>query len=423
MVGPRPRWLVAVLPLLLSACGTEERRVEPLDPAVLAQHLERLRLDSRLPPDPTNRYADDDAAARLGQALFFDPGLSPVGISCATCHDPAKHFADGKTVAVGAGTGNRNTPTVVGSQQGPWFFWDGRADSLWAQALGPIENPLEMAGDRVHAVRRVADAHAELYEAVFGPLPSLEGLPERARPALDDTELDQRWASLDEPTQHLVNQVFVNMGKAIGAYERKLLPQEAPFDRYADAVLAGDPTGGGHLTEAQVRGFELFVGRTNCVSCHNGPMFTDRAFHNLGLPEAKGYELGRTRGAMLVRASPFNCEGPWSDAEDCPELRYLNPTFPDFQSAFKTPTLRDITQTAPYMHHGALETLDDVLEFYSELPTEPAIGHRELTLRPLRLTRQERADLTAFLESLTGGPLPESLTGPPEEEVAAADGG
>lgn len=331
--------------------------------------LARLRLDLTLRPDPSNRFADDPAAARLGEALFFDGGLSPHGISCASCHQPNRYFTDGRPRAQGVGEAARHTPTLVGSQWGAWFFWDGRADSLWSQALGPIASPVEMGSDPSFVTRHVAETYGAEWTAVFG--------------------------AVEDPVG-----TFVQVGKALAAYERTLLPGEAPFDRYVDAVIAGDPSGGGHLGAAQVRGLGLFL-REGCVHCHDGPMFTDRAFHNLGLPEDSGYDWGRTQGAMWVLASPFNCAGPWSDTAHCPELRYLDPNARDFVSAFKTPTLRNVAETAPYMHHGAFASLETVLDFYSELPGSPPAGHRELTLRPLRLSERAREDLAAFLVALT----------------------
>ncbi len=365
-------------------------------------------------PDPSNAVADHPGAAALGQQLFFDAALSTSGgVSCATCHQPARGFTDGLVRGRGVGEAARHTPSVVGSQGGAWLFWDGRADSLWMQALGPIENDAEMASDRVSVVQRIATAYRAPFEAVFGPLPDWGSLPARGRPDATDPALVDAWRAMTPDQQDAVNRVFSQVGKAIAAYERRLVPQDAPFDRYADALAAGDPNGGGHLNPAAQRGLALFLREGGCVNCHNGPLLTDRSFHNLGLPEpGNGYDPGRTQGAMAVASSPFNCAGPYSDAKDCPELRYLNPTFPDFVSAFKTPTLRGVTQTAPYMHHGGLADLDAVLTFYSELPGQPLAGHRELTLRPLGLTPEQRTDLIAFLGALDGGPLPEALTRP-----------
>lgn len=407
----------------LVACG-EAPSPEPAGPrgwsAAERAHLADLRLKTALPPSPTNRWADDPAAAALGRQLFYDPGLSPSGrFSCATCHDPARHFTDGRVTSEAAGTTARHAPTVQGSQLGPWFFWDGRADSLWSQAAGPIESPEEMDSDRLHIAHHVAGAYAEPYAAVFGPLPTLDGLPARGRPdpAHPEGPLHTAWLGLSEAQRSDVDRVFTHALKAIEAFERTVLPGEAPFDRFADAVLAGDPSGAGHLDDAAERGLRLFLGRGNCVACHHGPMFTDHAFHNLGLPEPAGFDVGRTQGAALVASSPLNCRGPHSDAARCEELRFLNPTFEDFRGAFKTPTLRNVAETAPYMHHGGMPDLPSVLAFYSELPTEPLLGHRELTLAPLSLSAREVDDLVAFLESLTGPVRPEAL--PPEATAAS----
>ncbi|MCB9663068.1 MAG: hypothetical protein H6732_03070 [Alphaproteobacteria bacterium] len=374
--------------------------------------LASLLLDTHLPADPTNRWADDPAAAALGRRLFYDPGLSPTGtLSCATCHDPARHFTDGRALAVGLGTASRSAPALEGMQQGPWFFWDGRADSLWSQALGPLESAVEMGSDRVHLAHHVAAAWREPYEAIFGPLPAeLATLPAHARPDREaDHPLAVAWASLTPAQQAAATGVAVNAAKAIAAFERTLLPAEAPFDRYVGAVLSGDPEGGGHLDPAAVRGLRLFLGPAGCTACHHGPMFTDRAFHPLGLPEPRGYDPGRTVGALSVLESELSCRGPWSDTTDCEELRFLNPAFEDFRGAFKTPTLRNVTATAPYMHAGQLADLDAVLAFYAELPSVPVVGHRELTLQPLALDPGQRADLIAFLGSLEAPVRPEAL--------------
>lgn len=369
--------------------------------------LADLRLRSDPVPDPSNRVAEDPRAAVLGQQLFFDPALSPHGISCARCHQPEKQFTDGLPRGVGVGTADRHTPTLLGAQAGPFFFWDGRADSLWMQALGPIESPAEMGSDRLFVATLVAQKYATAYADVFGPLPDLSGLPPHGRPDSTDPAERAAWESLgDRRTE--VDRVFAAVGKAIAAYERLLVPGESAFDRYVDDPVAAP------LEPDALSGLRLFVRDANCVSCHSGPLLSDRAFHNLGLPEPRGgYDHGRTMGAMKLLASEFNCKGPHSDTQHCAELVYLNPVFPDFVSAFKTPSLRGVTATAPYMHHGALATLEDVLAFYSDLPGKPLAGHRELTLAPLDLSPTERASLIAFLHALDPDPLPEALLSPP----------
>lgn len=411
---------IAFLTGLLVACsGGEAPKVELADGAWTAgelRQLQSMRLDATPRPDPSNRVADDPGAAALGKALFFDAGLSPSGkISCATCHDPAKGFTDHLPISKGVGETARHAPTIPGSQYGPWLFWDGRADSLWAQAAAPLEHPAEMGSTRVFAVRRAQEAHREAYTAVFGPMPDFsdaQRFPILARPTDEDAVASEAWEGMSSADRDLVTGVFVNLTKAIAAYERLLVPTESAFDRYVDAVVAGDAGGGGHLSDAQIAGLSTFMRAGNCTACHNGPMLTDRAFHNLGLPMGGKYDEGRASGAAQVLVSEFSCRSRWSDTKECPELTYLDPEFPDFAQAFKTPTLRNVAATAPYMHHGQLADLSAVLTFYSELPGDPTINHRELTLQPLALSESDKQEVIAFLTALSGEPLPDSLVIP-----------
>lgn len=416
------RWVILGLILGCQEAGVKDGAQVTKDITAFTMEEEKLlaelRLRPSLPSSPTNIYGDNEAAARLGHRLFFDQGLSPTGeVSCATCHQPEKHFSDGLQRGVGAGETKRHTPTIVGAQRGEWFFWDGRSDSLWAQALQPMEHHDEMGSDRVWVVRHVSSTYKDEYEQVFGPMGLPEEMPDRARPVEDDADhpLNIAWIQMSDVDQVAVNRVFVNVAKSMEAYERRLLPEEAPFDRFVDAYFEGDSGGGGHLNDQAIAGLKFFLGEGNCTACHSGPDFSDRAFHTLGMVEDRGYDPGRTGGAVGVLASPFNCDGDYSDAKDCPELRYLNPKFPDFRGAFKTPTLRYVAETAPYMHNGLFQELEDVLNFYSTLPGEPMLNHRELTLRPLNLSQAQTEGLIQFLKSLTGAPLPMEWASPPED--------
>jgi len=399
---------------LLIGCGGEPAAPKQADDWTSQElrTLGSLRWTDQLPKDATNRLDGHEGAVSWGRELFYDPGLSPAAVSCATCHDPELHFTDGKELGEGVGTTARHTPTVEGTQLGPWFFWDGRADSLWHQATGPIEHPDEMASNRVYVARYAATRWPERVAELSGVTHDRDLLPDGGTPArpLGDP-LRTAWDELATEQQAQVDKVFITVAKAIAAFEMQVIPHEAAFDSYVDAVLAGDSTGGGHLNESQIRGLSFFLREGNCASCHLGPFFTDGAFHNLGLPVEGIGDIGRTKGAQEVLASELNCRGRFSDTELCEELRFLNPTFDDFRAAFKTPTLRNVTETAPYMHDGKMATLDDVLDFYSELPGEPFTGHRELTLVPLDFSEQERADLKAFLASLTA-PVPDHIKAP-----------
>lgn len=416
-LGRALRWLLLAGLAVGSAAGCRDSDGPwtPAEKRVLAS----LVLTTKLPASPGNRYADDANAAKLGQALFFDKALSSNGkVACATCHEPQKYFTDGRRQAQGVGATKRNAPTVIGAGWFPFLFLDGRKDSVWSQALGPIEAANEHGMDRLALAHALYDRYRQAYEQVFGPLPNLADLqrfPAHAMPVDLDRQhpLQVAWAAMQPADQDAVNRVFANFGKAIEAYERHLQPQPAPFDRYVQAVQAGDANGGGHLSEPARRGLRAFIGRAGCVNCHNGPLLSDRTFHNLGLTggvdEAgvalAGIDGGRTLGAGQVKRDPFRCGEPYSDAKQCDELRFLDPRFADFVGAFKTPSLRNVAMTAPYFHAGQAATLRDVVDFYRTLPGKAQLGHRELTLQPLPGS-VDAEDLVAFLTSLTG-PLPE----------------
>lgn len=380
------------------------------------------------PPDPTNRHADDPAAAHLGRFLFFDERLSGNGmVSCATCHDAQHEFTDGLTLAEGVGTGRRHTPTLWNVAYHRWLTWDGRADSLWMQALDPLEDPVEMGGNRADVARLVLEdeeLHAA-YVDVFGPLPG--GLGEAssspARPARrgeeDPPASVVTWTSLEEPQQAALDEVFVNLAKAIAAYQRTLLRGDAPFDRFVESLRSGDGDGLAALSPEAQRGMALFFGKANCVLCHSGPNFSDGEFHNNALPTLHGGEpvdAGRYEGAEVVKASPFSAAGRHSDAphgEAAAAIRSLRRSS-EAWGEFRTPSLRNLSGRAPFMHQGQLADLAAVLEFYSDMAGTTVRGHhQEQFLQPLRLNEDEKAALTAFLGSLNGPPAAQELLEPP----------
>ena len=326
-----------------------------------------------LPPDPSNRYADDPGAAEFGKRLFFDARLSSNGkVSCASCHDPKREFQDGIALAKGVGTTARRTMPIAGTAYAPFLFWDGRKDSQWAQALGPLESPVEHGGNREQYAQVIASAYRADYEKLFGPLPDLS-------------------------QKDGVTSVFVNIGKSIAAYERKVQYGPSRFDRY---VETGDEA---LLTADEKAGLALFIGKANCIQCHNGPMFTNNEFHNTGVPVRPLPELdhGRMAGAKGVLADEFNCRSKWSDAKpsQCAELDFLAVDGHELERAYKVPSLRNVAERAPYMHAGQFATLDEVVAHYNSAPAAPA-GHTEL--KPLKLDAKEVRQLTAFLKTLSG---------------------
>lgn len=332
-----------------------------------------------LPDDPTNAVADDPRAASLGHELFFSTSLSPSNaIACATCHRPELRFTDGMRKGRGVGESKRNTISIVGSAYSPWQYWDGRRDSQWAQAMSPIEDAAEHGGSRQHAVNALASnsEFREPYEQIFGSLPEL-----------------------DDPQN--VDTVFSNIGKAIAAYERLLIPAPSRFDNFVAAVIAGDnEQQAALLTDDEEAGLRLFIGKAACTQCHNGPLFTNHEFHNTGVLSFPGEvpDKGRAAGVRDVLANPFNCHGTFSDAvrQDCAELDFARSGF-EVLGAFRTPSLRNLEGTQPYMHKGQLFTIADVLQHYNEAPLS-MIGHNEA--KPLGLNAIELGQLESFLETL-----------------------
>jgi cytochrome c peroxidase len=370
-----------------------------------------------LPADPSNQYADDPQAAALGHQLFFDTRFSGNGqVACATCHLPTLDFQDGRPLAQGMGQVDMRTMPLMGVAYSPWLFWDGRKDSLWAQALGPLENPVEHGGSRVQFIHLLAEHYRAAYEAIFGPLPDISHLPPTGGP-IDNLAAQTAWQSMSRADQQMVNQIFANMGKAISAYERLLLPGPARFDAYAAAVLAGDErTAATIFTPDEIAGLRLFMGRGNCIDCHNGPLLTNNDFHNTGVPARPDLPLpmGRALGVHRLLADEFNCLGRYSDADptECGELRFISIGSHQMAYQLKPPSLRNVAERPPYMHAGQIATLAAVIEHYNSAPPAP-LGHTEI--EPLGLTDKEKAQLLAFLQALTG-PLdadPRWLAPPP----------
>jgi len=356
-----------------------------------------------LPPDPTNRVADSPRAAALGATLFFDQRLSGDGVvACATCHASDRQFQDGLPFGRGVGETDRRTMPLVGVAYNDWFFWDGRRDSLWAQALTPLEDSREHAGTRTAYAHLIATQFRDRYEGVFGPLPDLSGLPASAGP-LGTAEEKAAWAAMTEEQRQDVDTVFANIGKALAAFQRDISHPETRFDRFAKAVAAGtEPDGDAALTGEELLGLRLFIGKARCATCHSGPRLTDGQFHNTGVPPAPGkpHDLGREQAIAQVEADPFNCFGRFRDGGDeaCGELRFMRREGIELRRAFKTPSLRGVADRPPYMHAGQFATLEEVIDHYARAP-QPGDGHSEA--EPLQLSEREKAALVAFLGTLS----------------------
>jgi cytochrome c peroxidase len=417
--------LLACAMLLAAACGEQEIEATPPDPPPAAKAagdpwsaselavLESLAIGSlrEAPPQPSNRVADDRAAAELGHRLFFDPRLSRDGsVACATCHVPELLFTDGRATSRGLADTSRNAPTLVGAAHSPWMFWDGRRDSLWAQALGPLEAGVEMGSTRLAVVRYVTTEPtlAALYARVFGSADGFRDarrFPERAGP-FGEPEEREAWHRMAAVDRRAVDQAFANVGKAIAAYERLLMPGPSRFDRYVSGLRGGGPAGAeATLSEEEIQGLRLFVDaeRSLCLRCHNGPLLTNQSFHHVGTASGSGGlpDFGRFLGIQAVLVDPFNCRGAFSDAKpnQCQELRFLDKAHVSGEMGkFKTPTLRGLPRTGPYMHDGRFATLEEVIEHYRS----PPAGNASPELTPLEIDDEESRALVAFLATLDG---------------------
>ncbi len=368
-----------------------------------------------VPADPSNRWADNEQAARFGKMLFFSTAFSRNGeVGCVTCHQPELGLSDGRPRAVGLAEVARHAPSLWNSGYQRWLFWDGRADSLWSQALQPFENPLEMGLNRVRVLHLLSQTPelAQAYQNLFGPLPRMadsDRFPIDAMPVVNQPNhpWSEAWFTMAETDRSIVNAAFVNLGKALAAYERRLIAPPSPFDQFLAAVAEKKTDDLTQLSAETRRGARLFMGKARCVLCHTGPQFSDGAFHNTGVPNADGgfpKDAGRYEGVTRLLADPFNRAGEYSDDrnhEQALTLRYLKRQS-GWWGQFKTPTLRQAALHPPYMHAGQHRDLAAVVRFYNTLAGRVQNGHHvDPLLIPLGLSAREEADLVAFLKSLS----------------------
>ena len=351
-------FLILFAGLILSACGKQKDKAEEDKAQPIGVSYE-VKAPAGLPPVPVtadNRLTAESIA--LGRRLFYDTNLSSDGtISCASCHNPENYFSDSwpKAIGIDAQTGPRNTPTALNSAYNVTQFLDGRAGSLEEQAGGPIANPLEMnlPHDACVAKLNQDQKYVDEFARVFGP------------------------------GRITMNKIV----KSIAAFERTLISGNSPFDRYQyggrkDAIGA----------EA-IRGLAIFTDRNrgNCATCHpigdKFALFTDDKFHNVG--------------------AGMNSEGELTDMG-----RFVQTKVEADRGAFRTPSLRNVAKTAPYMHDGSLKTLKEVVDYYMGGGNSNPQLDKEM--RPLGLSARDRSDLVKFLESLTGE-IPAN-SGPPVKE-------
>ncbi|HTT10941.1 MAG TPA: cytochrome c peroxidase [Burkholderiaceae bacterium] len=381
---PAHRAIARLAPLAFAAgCLVGTARADaPV--AFTDEEIARIVAHGPWPPpvthDPSNRVSGDPYAIDLGRRLFFDPRFSPNGyVACVACHQPDRAFTDSLARAHALGPLDRNAQSLANLRLQRWYGWGGTSDSLWMQTLRPILDARELGSSAqavAHAMR-TGDGMACRYQVAF----------KRPVPANDEL-------------------VLVDVAKALAAFEETLTTGRTPFDEFRDALAAGDHAAEARYPEAAKRGLRLFEGRGNCFVCHSGPNFTNGEFHDSGVPffiRPGVIDPGRYDGIRNVRASPFNLLGQYNDdparataqATRHVQLEHRN------WGEFRTPSLRNVAVTAPYMHDGTFPTLRDVVVHYSELDEDRLHADGERILRRLDLSFSEIDDLVAFLETLT----------------------
>lgn len=330
--------------------------------------------------DPGNHVSGNAAAIDLGRRLFSDSALSRSGyIGCVTCHQPDRALTDLRPRAHGMADVDRNTPTIANLRLQRWYGWGGTSDSLWMASIRPLLDARELDTDAAFIARRFS-LNEDLscrYRKVFGHAPD-----------------------------HADDALLVNVGKALAAFQETLVTQRTAFDAFRDALERNDRAATAQYPAAAQRGLKTFVGKGNCFVCHSGPNFSNGEFHDTGITffVAPGkVDAGRHEGIRALRDSRFNLLGRFNDdasGKNSVATRHVVLEHRHW-GEFRTPSLRNVAVTPPYMHNGSLPTLRDVIRHYSELDESRLHADGERILRRLSLSVQEIDDLVAFLETLT----------------------
>jgi cytochrome c peroxidase len=396
-------------------------------------------------PDPTNAWADDAQAALLGKTLFFDPRFSgplldgdndgapgtlglqgEVGkVSCEGCHNAPAGFLDNRSprgqISLASGWTRRRTPSLLDMGQATILGWDGRRDTAYNQIFGVIESPIEFNSSRLFVAQQIIRYYKAPYEAIFGPLPALDAYELLAPNDAGCAELPadpvaERCPKPGHDDPEVV-QILVNMGKAIGAYERQLTCGPSRFDAWLHGELDA-------LSAEESAGAVVFV-KAGCDACHSGPALTDQRFHNVGAANLQPNFIepfddpGAAAGLSQALADPLNSRGAYSDGDDG-RLDSVGQDVTALEGAFRTPGLRCVSRRPSFFHAGQKRSIEDVILFFNRGGDSLGFrGTKDELMVQLGLSDEERAELAAFLRALDGpGPAPEWLTAPvlPERE-------
>ncbi|MCP4430774.1 MAG: hypothetical protein GY806_07345 [Gammaproteobacteria bacterium] len=349
--------------------------------------IEQKKLIASFGPWPPERVVDtsnwlsgNSTAIRFGEFLFQDHGLGgETKLSCASCHNPGKAYTDGRAVGVGKSVLVRNTPGLHNLASNRWFGWGGESDSLWAQSIRPILSPDEMS------------MSAELIQQYLGSTNHLKG----------------RYGEIfgQNPLKQPAEIVLVNLAKVLAAFQESLVTSRTAFDDFRDALVKDNKTAMASYPVKAKLGLKLFIDKGRCFFCHQGPLFTNREFADIGIRFfiEGGVDPGRHAGIKQARRSVFNRMGQYNDGDPDQNAQAVKRVRLQHRNwgEFKVPGLRSVSETAPYMHNGSLPDLHAVVQHYSELDEERLHSDGEKILKPLNLSEIEVEALVEFLNSLS----------------------
>lgn len=316
----------------------------------------------------------------LGKLLFFDPRLSGDGsISCATCHDPVKGWGDGKALSEGyPGTQHyRNAQTILNSAYMKELFWYGGVADLETAVRVHLTSAFLMNADGQLLEERLRQVpeHSRRFQEIFGTLP-----------------------------------MYGQIVNAISSYLRTIVSRDVPLDRYLRAEKES-------LPPLAIKGLELFQGKAQCIQCHNGPLLSDEKYYNLGVPANPEIRSNPVRHISL-RYESLMLGVPGYNKATQDLGRYMITKSNQEKGLFRTPALREVARTAPYMHNGIFSTLEEVIDFYDRGGGNDPFGTKSPLIRPLGLTKEEKTALKAFLESLSSpNPKEEKTPNPQDYQV------
>jgi cytochrome c peroxidase len=364
--------------------------------AVCPDHLQFLQskcaqwqsyvLPESIPAARGNAFADNEAAAALGMKVFYDNRFSQIGsgVACVSCHDPEHAFSERKPTSHTIREVARNAPDLINAA---WYtkshFWDGKVDNLWSAPLFTFEQDDEMGSSRLRVVHVLASIYKIRYEKVFGPMPDLSDttrFPLNGKPGMPEFD------GLSEQDKNLVNQIYVNVGKALEAYVRKLAAGRSPFDDFMNGSAKS-------ISIDAQRGMVAFT-RYGCDTCHSGPNFTDEGFHNLRYPGKAGQpkDLARAGGIAFASKWQFTSTGKFADQTKGDWMANAGNVTSE-PDGFRTPSLRNVQLTSPYGHDGAFETLDRAIDAHAQVLPKHAAPDAE-----------DKHDIIEFLHALNGRP-------------------